>query len=48
MLSNQKILLGITGAVAAYKSIELVRQLRERGALVRVVMTSVAKASSGH
>ncbi|AKQ33718.1 bifunctional phosphopantothenoylcysteine decarboxylase/phosphopantothenate--cysteine ligase CoaBC [Candidatus Coxiella mudrowiae] len=47
MLSNQKILLGITGAVAAYKSIELVRQLRERGALVRVVMTSVAKAFIG-
>ncbi|WP_304985229.1 bifunctional phosphopantothenoylcysteine decarboxylase/phosphopantothenate--cysteine ligase CoaBC [Coxiella-like endosymbiont] len=47
MLSNQKILLGITGAVAAYKSIELVRQLRKRGALVRVVMTSAAKAFIG-
>ena len=44
MLSNKKILLGITGAVAAYKSVELVRQLKERGALVRVVMTSAAKA----
>ena len=44
MLSNKKILLGITGAVAAYKSVELVRQLKKRGALIRVVMTSAAKA----
>ncbi|MFW0039235.1 MAG: bifunctional phosphopantothenoylcysteine decarboxylase/phosphopantothenate--cysteine ligase CoaBC [Coxiella endosymbiont of Dermacentor silvarum] len=44
MLSNKKILLGITGAIAAYKSVELVRQLKEQGALVRVVMTSAAKA----
>ncbi|PMB54504.1 bifunctional phosphopantothenoylcysteine decarboxylase/phosphopantothenate--cysteine ligase CoaBC [Coxiella endosymbiont of Rhipicephalus microplus] len=47
MLRHQKILLGITGTVASYKSIELVRQLRERGALVRVVMTSAAKAFIG-
>lgn len=44
MLSNQKILIGVTGAIAAYKSVELIRRLRERGALVRVVMTSAAKA----
>ena len=44
MLKNKKILLGITGAIAAYKSVELVRQLKERGAIVRVVMTSAAKA----
>lgn len=44
MFSNQKILIGITGAIAAYKSVELVRRLREKGALVRVVMTPAAQA----
>ncbi|ABS77019.1 bifunctional phosphopantothenoylcysteine decarboxylase/phosphopantothenate--cysteine ligase CoaBC [Coxiella burnetii] len=44
MFSNQKLLIGITGAIAAYKSVELVRRLREKGALVRVVMTSAAQA----
>ncbi|AJC50565.1 bifunctional phosphopantothenoylcysteine decarboxylase/phosphopantothenate--cysteine ligase CoaBC [Coxiella endosymbiont of Amblyomma americanum] len=44
MLRNKKILLGITGAISAYKSIELVRKLRKRGAWVRVIMTSAAKA----
>ena len=44
MFSNQKILIGVTGAIAAYKSVELVRRLREKGALVRVVMTSAAKS----
>ncbi|MDH3589144.1 MAG: bifunctional phosphopantothenoylcysteine decarboxylase/phosphopantothenate--cysteine ligase CoaBC [Gammaproteobacteria bacterium] len=42
-LENRKILLGVTGGIAAYKGIELVRRLRERGALVRVVMTRGAK-----
>ena len=42
-LENQKILLGVTGGIAAYKGIELVRRLRERGAQVRVVMTSAAR-----
>lgn len=44
MIRNKKILLGITGTVAAYKSVGLVRQLKEHGALVRIVMTSAAKA----
>ncbi|MFW0079576.1 MAG: bifunctional phosphopantothenoylcysteine decarboxylase/phosphopantothenate--cysteine ligase CoaBC [Coxiella endosymbiont of Haemaphysalis qinghaiensis] len=44
MIRNKKILLGITGTVATYKSVELVRQLKEHGALVRIVMTSAAKA----
>ncbi|ATN74313.1 bifunctional phosphopantothenoylcysteine decarboxylase/phosphopantothenate--cysteine ligase CoaBC [Coxiella burnetii] len=44
MFSNQKLLIGVTGAIAAYKSVELVRRLREKGALVRVVMTSAAQA----
>jgi len=34
-----KIILGITGGIAAYKSPDLVRRLRERGAEVQVVMT---------
>lgn len=42
-LANKRILLGITGSVAAYKSADLVRRLREIGANVRVVMTANAK-----
>ncbi|MCL6414297.1 bifunctional phosphopantothenoylcysteine decarboxylase/phosphopantothenate--cysteine ligase CoaBC [Aestuariirhabdus sp. Z084] len=38
-LANKRILLGITGGVAAYKSAELVRRLQDQGAEVRVVMT---------
>ena len=41
-LSGKHILLGVTGGIAAYKSAELVRQLREQGADVRVVMTVAA------
>jgi len=39
-----KILLGVTGGVAAYKSPELVRRLTEQGAQVQVVMTRGARA----
>jgi phosphopantothenoylcysteine decarboxylase/phosphopantothenate--cysteine ligase len=42
VLKNKKILLGITGSVAAYKSIELTRRLVEEGASVQVVMTDAA------
>ncbi len=42
-LSNKKILLGITGGIAAYKSAELVRLLISAGAEVRVVMTASAQ-----
>lgn len=42
-LSNKKILLGITGGIAAYKSAELVRLLVKAGAEVRVVMTPSAQ-----
>lgn len=42
-LSNRRILLGISGGIAAYKSPELVRRLREAGAEVRVVMTRGAR-----
>ena len=42
-LENRKILLGVTGGIAAYKSAELVRQLQKSGAEVRVVMTQSAQ-----
>jgi phosphopantothenoylcysteine decarboxylase / phosphopantothenate---cysteine ligase len=43
MLQGKKILLGITGSIAAYKSILLVRLLVTAGAEVKVVMTPAAK-----
>lgn len=43
MVSGKKILLGITGSIAAYKSVFLVRSLVIAGAEVRVVMTPSAK-----
>jgi len=42
-LINKKILLGVTGGIAAYKSAELVRLLVKAGAEVRVVMTPSAQ-----
>lgn len=44
ILQDKKILLGITGGIAAYKTPELVRRLKEHGADIRVVMTDGAKA----
>jgi phosphopantothenoylcysteine decarboxylase/phosphopantothenate--cysteine ligase len=41
-LCDKHILLGITGGIAAYKCIELVRRLRDHGAQVRVAMTPAA------
>ena len=41
-LANRRILLGVSGGIAAYKACELVRRLRDLGALVRVVMTESA------
>lgn len=38
-LSQKRILLGVSGGIAAYKSADLVRRLREQGAEVQVVMT---------
>ena len=38
-----RVLLGVTGGIAAYKSAEIVRRLRERGAEVQVVMTAGAR-----
>lgn len=42
-LAHKHILLGVTGSIAAYKSADLVRRLREVGAVVRVAMTDNAK-----
>jgi len=56
-LTGQKILLGITGGIAAYKSAVLCRELKRLGADVRVIMTAAAvrfitpltlQALSGH
>ncbi len=56
-LANKRVLLGITGGIAAYKAAELTRLLRKAGAEVRVVMTAAAtefitpmtlQALSGH
>ena len=41
-VANQNILLGVTGGIAAYKSVELARLLLKAGARVRVVMTEAA------
>jgi len=41
--ASTRILLGVTGGIAAYKSAELVRRLRDRGAEVQVVMTAGAR-----
>ncbi len=43
MTSKTRILLGVTGGIAAYKSPDLVRRLIERGADVQVVMTAAAQ-----
>lgn len=42
-LANRRVLVGITGGIAAYKSADLVRQLRVAGADVRVAMTPAAQ-----
>ncbi len=42
-LSKRRILLGVTGGIAAYKSAELIRRLKDQGADVRVVMTPAAQ-----
>jgi len=42
MLTGKRILLGVTGSIAAYKAVELLRELTKRGAEVQVVMTEAA------
>src|SRR6266851_3380981 len=43
VLDGKRILLIISGGIAAYKSLELIRRLRERGAAVRCVLTAAAQ-----
>ena len=43
LLYNRKVLLGVSGSIAAYKSAYLVRELIKRGAEVQVVITDAAK-----
>ena len=40
MLSGKRILLIVAGGIAAFKSLELIRRLKERGAAVRCVLTA--------
>ncbi|KFL36108.1 bifunctional phosphopantothenoylcysteine decarboxylase/phosphopantothenate--cysteine ligase CoaBC [Arenimonas donghaensis] len=42
-LKGQRILLGVSGGIAAYKAAELLRRLQDAGAEVRVVMTDAAR-----
>lgn len=42
-LANRRIILGVTGGIAAYKSAELIRRLKDLGADVRAVMTPAAQ-----
>ena len=42
-LFNKQVVLGVSGGIAAYKSAELIRRLRDAGAEVRVVMTNAAR-----
>jgi phosphopantothenoylcysteine decarboxylase/phosphopantothenate--cysteine ligase len=46
-LSGRAIALGVTGGIAAYKAVDLLRRLVEAGARVRVVMTEAATAFVG-
>ena len=43
LLKNKSVLLGISGGVAAYKTVDLVRRLKDKGASVVVVITEAAK-----
>ncbi len=43
-IAGMRVLLGVTGGIAAYKAADLVRRLRDAGAEVRVVMTSGGQA----
>ncbi len=43
VLRNKSVLLGVTGGVAAYKAVDLIRRLREEGSSVTVIMTEAAK-----
>ena len=43
LLKNKKILVGVTGSIAIYKTLDLIRLYIKAGAIVRVIMTDSAK-----
>src|SRR5437660_9346826 len=43
MLQGRRILLIVSGGIAAYKSLDLIRRLKERGAAVRCILTAAAQ-----
>ena len=43
MLAGKRVLLIIGGGIAAYKALDLIRRLRERGVSVRAAMTAAAQ-----
>ncbi|HLI21420.1 MAG TPA: flavoprotein, partial [Stellaceae bacterium] len=43
MLHGRRILLIISGGIAAYKALDLIRRLKERGATVRCILTAGAQ-----
>lgn len=47
MLEGKKVVLGVTGGIAAYKAAEILRSLKKRGADVTVIMTASAKRFVG-
>lgn len=47
MLENRQILLGVTGGIAAYKAVELLRLFKKAGASVNVIMTASAQKFVG-
>lgn len=47
MLSEKRIVLGVSGGIAAYKSVEISRRLVDAGAFVSPIMTSAAKKFIG-
>ncbi|WP_027359639.1 bifunctional phosphopantothenoylcysteine decarboxylase/phosphopantothenate--cysteine ligase CoaBC [Desulforegula conservatrix] len=47
LLQNKLIVIGVSGGIAAYKSVEILRQLQKEGASVRVIMTRNAAAFVG-
>ena len=47
MLSDKRIVLGVSGGIAAYKSVEISRRLVDAGAFVSPIMTTAAKKFIG-
>jgi len=43
MLNGKKIVLGVTGGIAAYKAIALTSKLTQKGAIVKVILTENAQ-----